>query len=688
MLERRFEFNGLGSEYAYYPEPGSEAVPSCVPIKHVREVNLREHIDGSLLKRYVKQIRDYSHVIFYANNRLQTIQHRGHSDAPALFREKSATVLRIIEHDVPSYAVLINILLSPIIRDIPMPDEIRDEYLYARDQRVSHLKDICKQTDIHHSLFYYNTLVAECDRGELTVYDHNRYEQCLTEHSYRHPTNEMYDSRVLTREMIDEVIENQIVPEERRDELMQWVGHSFDDLLVWRFKAYGDFKRSEAIEEDEIRSSSAQAISEAMQALLEKREGQKLTRHIRGFIFLPFYDDFRIPRVERIYEYLKGELTAEDLSITGHNAEKFLRTLKIIRLVVKFRNYVSFTKAKFVPGADITLRSMLLQLLPSKETHKVFLRTLREDRMNDALHWLDSKNWVSPRAAQRARVFLDMKVAAESLAAQLRFCMAVRGGSATGKTVWIRSEIGNAQGILTPDYAKAELKHTPSSSSAIALNQQVHWEGAGLFNQVFTEIKQHPTMPFVVDQRFLTAAKVLEDLVEPAEAKGFPAVLYDIESSSLTRLFLRMLTRPAFGREPCQSCEVITAGYKDAIGHRAEVIALISQRAIVQEYKLILDNEVVAEKNGTSWVVYNEAAYRYCVNLPEDVDGVIKQAKEQIITAKLVDEAVQQGFIFPEQKPLLERWVGTALGVAVDGQSGGKDGPAAPITGEHKSQDC
>ncbi len=628
-----------------------------------------KNIQGFMLEGYVRSLLDYSEMSREATWRLETLCSFGTCDKPEMFSKKSWHIKKIIDHNIPSYALLISILLKPNkCRDkIHLPSSIRTLYFHILLGRTMLLGDICREKDIHYELYHYNHIVASTVDGIFEVHNPELFNHCLSIDHFD------LDTLKLTEWMIDEVIGFELVPRHRRCELMKWVGENMQDILLYQLNAYGNLERWRKINQEELSQDSIKDLSLATAAFLAifKKQEIAVRPDNRG---AQYHVKFSTPKHRQVYNYRDGKISLQELNPQPHEVDEILTINKVISLTTAQQNYVGFTRVTFDPKRNLALLAWLITLAPTKKTYEIYLRTLHPGKMRDRSHWMDPKNWETERAAQRARFLVNEEFLARTFFQRLPAITGVRGNSTAGKS----TAIGNAAGILSVDHINQRLKHLPSGNKAIVFQHQQYLEGDDFFALVREAVIRHRSC-YTLDSRLLEASKVLEHIIEPAEKKRVPVHICDIERSSLLHFVLRMLTRETLGKEPFQELPIIIDGYKKSISHRKEVIKLVLERDCVLTYELCLDGEVIAEKkfdeNNKPFLDIKPGAeekFQSCIELPADADELFKKEASQVITVELLERAVQDKIIYEHQVPLLMEWLNHPAALALKRKSLGK----------------
>lgn len=658
-----------------------ELYPYLAPTDENLEIEIQDQ--RHKIADFVRKLEQYAQKYLQAVRHLGVFPAIGTGDPSATFKEKLKAPALIIDQVIPPYVPLLALALKPkrYKKSIPLPGDIESSYKHLEMLRQTFLRKILnsqspfpfKIKKIDYSLYHYHTLVATIVRNQLTI-----YHQTLFDH-YMHTYTDQSESRIITPERIEEAIAFGVVPEKNRAELMKWVGKDLQDVLIYDLSVYGNLKRSQKINEEEIHAAKVQHFASSAYFLHERYASHKMTIYtpVRDFKNIRYA---MIPLVKRVYKYLLGRRNLEELGITAANAMEILTVVKTIVWKLSERNCMSRRAFSFPEGREIRLRSALFKVLPHDLAYQALLRTLNEENMRDPRQWAVSKSWVAERAAQQGHLVASMHIAASFLTRSGRFqeILGMRGNSASAKSSYMRFLIHCLYGIMSPDILKKFLQYSPeefiaflnkssgneetrSTGDKMALCTQIHLEGTRLLQQILDAFNNDLKTQYVLDTRLLEVGRVQELLKQ-----GRDVIIEDLENPSLTCSLLRMLTRPAFDDDPSQPTSIIVEGYLKAIKCRNDVIALVKSTRTIKEYNLFFNHRLVAQKKHGEWVVRDPELFKQCTQLPLDVDMRIAEETAQVVTEELLIHALLQGYIYASQIDLLFPWIGIPLGLAVD----------------------
>lgn len=654
---------------------------------------------------YVDVIHKYSAMIEGSLQHLGTNQVVRKSDLKEVFWQTATPNQEkvIIDQDIPPSALILGILLrSRTCKDpLALPSAITTLYRHLQRVRRQHFEMVFVRRDIHYSFYYYNSLVVETKNQQLTIHQPDLFQKCFFEVP-------CLESEIITNKMLNEAIEFGIIPDCNRALLtsfleLQTEERDLEDLMLngldpgpikltrttpnpfSHLKSpaplgdhtvkrkislphpYGNLARAREITVEIGQSGLEVELRESLESLFVFKENHQVTINP---ITWPIYKGKKhLSLLMPIFDYLRGKKAIEAITIDEGNVEEVLKITKLINWTLRKMNCISLRAHAFDSQADLNLRWHILQQMPSKKTHQVFLNTFNEVKMREAQYWIDPRNWITERAAQRGLTAVVLHIAAITLGRSnnLRDCVGVRGNTGTSKSTSIRKILaGDDKGVMNPDQFKKMLKTKPGPfKEALVLNSQVHFEGAYLFDDVHQEIKQEKLLPFVLDMRLLTVKVIQEELIQPAKTKNLPVILHDLQSSSVACSLVRVLTRATLGPDACPHFDPIIDGFKQSILNRKDVLDLVKKEDLIKEYKLILDDKLICEKKDGIFSFYDHQSLVFCTELPKDIDTQLSHELERLITEDFITDAVEKSYIFPEQKKLLTPWIGITLGEAV-----------------------
>lgn len=367
----------------------------------------------SKIVEFVESLHKYADIIADLMGHLGKFQILIRSDPSDTFIQKSPEKKRIVDYDIPGYALLYSLFTMPQKNreKLPPPFHILSQYLMIKKMRTDFIGTILEVNntlnspfsfdigDIHYSLYRYETLVAEFDHTPI-IFDLENFKKCIfstTSHDEFPPYDSM-ENIVVIEEMIEEAIAFGIIPEKMRNHCKQWCSRLHSNLQDPR-----------AIVNQEILSLSPriQYISTTALGILERKDNKKTT-------IVPASVGWR---------HAKYELFKEQLSI-------FIRNLFGLRSMLlnleRYENYGYESKPlKLAPL--ITNRGEILRAFWSdkiKDDHEafsLFSEAMKNDHYDRYHYWNaivypskkikdtdncgDPKNWISDFAEILSTVF-------------------------------------------------------------------------------------------------------------------------------------------------------------------------------------------------------------------------------------------------------------------------------------------
>ena len=393
-----------------------------------------------------------------------------------------------------------------------------------------------------------------------------------------------------------------------------------------------------------------------------------------------------LPPIEKnILEYLMGVGTLDDIRriLTKETARGLLTSVKIIDLAVAEYNRKKNSKITFA-RTSYELRTEILELCsPLMTSAEAYTHTLDSRKMKNRMFLRSPANWVAERGAMHAKIIANQLILAAGLSKRLNHYVpsvwAVRAPTAEGKTDAINNdplfrqaidENGEMSGALKADDGKYALKKKhPTDKDPFLVNNQVHAEGAALFDAYNEGLKNNATRASVlIEGRFSTIEELEAHVLQLARERDGEVLLLDIASFSLLPALHRILTRNPFGKDPCPPLLDIIKGYKESFTYRRKLLERVKNDPSIKYFKLYFNDEngkrhIVAEKRHEVFKVFSEDLLERSCKLPADEE--IEQQLNQIITPASIQQAINRHDIPEPCRNWLARWNGVPLSKAI-----------------------
>lgn len=384
-----------------------------------------------------------------------------------------------------------------------------------------------------------------------------------------------------------------------------------------------------------------------------------------------------------IIDYMSERCQLNDLNLTKKNARLYLTHLKIVDLALAEFNQGRKIKKSF-PKSSFELRTLILKLCsPLMTTSEAYTKTLDPRKFKNRLYLSENNHWIPERAAQHAVIATHQLLCMQNLSKKFNFpersLFAYRGNTASGKSTLVQKDltplgIKKIRGVFTPDVFKLFLRKIKlTGEKSILVNNQVHDEGVALFKSLLNAMQHKMTCQnLVMEGRFSTIEEFKENILKIARNHFGQMCLKDNASPLLTTLY-RILQRDPFTHQ-CPPLNEIIKGHKESILYRRKLFEIVAKDSTVKEFKFFYQDEsnqryVVAEKKQKIFTVQHPELLERSCTIPSDheIDLLIQQpiSKEQIA------QAIAQGLISEEAKPLLLKWEGIPLGKSIEFHSMG-----------------
>lgn len=470
---------------------------------------------------------------------------------------------------------------------------------------------------------------------------------------------------LITRQFIQQYIQEKVIPEGSEGLLEKYRDRYLFDAIYEKLHIH--IRHSEDIFKSEIE-------------WLAKAEDQK-GRYRQYFYISGLLEEFDLsetslelpkfkrsyksdPKLLKVFNYLLKKITLEQLNLTPEDALEVLAMAKLCDLAIGIHNCISLQKYNF-KRRGLKLRCRILELLPHIESFVVFTKTLHPEKMLEAHYLLDSKNWHPSRGGMHFKELINNYILLRAASQTLDHIIAPRGNSCSGKSTIVKVR------SLNVDHFKPPLKRNYK-----ILNGQVHRkEAAPLFEKLLEFIRNKVSINYCLDSRLIYAGDLEKDILAPARKRNVPVEIIDLEVPLLTS-FNRLLTRPTYGKEPCPPLEALVDGFAGLRRERINVIRLIESEELVQNYELYCkigqQRILVAKKQGKINVIETDL-FKECLRVPSEEE--LSRIKKLQITPEIIERAVEEHDIYPEQVEMLKKWCGLTYEEAINLHINGKEPP-------------
>ena len=510
-----------------------------------------------------------------------------------------------------------------------------------------------------YELYESGVLVFKKEGDKLHFFNEERFQKLCTL-----PRNSEKLSKVINDRFIMKAVKNGYVPRESQGRLRQFLGHRIKQAIE-EAGVFGDSNRHEKINLEEVQclERDDRRLFSSITGLCDPHRMRRVLNDESVEKIEP--EDESSMKIKVVAKYLAGSLGEESLSLSRESAPWLLKVIKMFDWSVTQRNCLRAQKEHFAENRSNLARRSVLELMPELTAFHAFSRTLFAQKLRDAVHMANPKNWTSERVALHAKIWVNSYISARTLSERMpsfrtlggssdvRGIVAGRGNSGVGKSTVLMHYLGT----LSVDPIKWRLREGTNIK-----NSQIRAEGAMVFNDLFDVFKDSSNF-FIMDLRLLDLNSMSRYVLKPAKKRRCPAMIQDLDAPLLTSLN-RMFLRDPRGKDPCQNLDPIVSGFKLSRENRKKLISYIKDKKLVKEYYLYYLGERVAVKEKGKFTVLNEKLYQECLRIPTDSE--IEKDLNRVIDDHYIKEACERGDLEPEELCYLERWKGETIGKAIE----------------------
>ena len=276
-------------------------------------------------------------------------------------------------------------------------------------------------------------------------------------------------------------------------------------------------------------------------------------------------------------------------------------------------------------------------------------------RRQALLHRLLVNGWVKELAMSRR--FLNPK--------KTVYCLG--GNTATGKSYWAKKDAafqngilnGEAVGALNPDTMKAALRQGIPGVT----NQQIHVEGAVIFNQLIKEILSKSTKgTLLFDERFARLDR-FRTVVDQSVKMGADVFFKEVDAPLIVSC-ARVLTRD-IKDEPVVPFGVVAGGFKALRKNRSALIDAIREGGEVNYQLFVVDEEgnggVAMSVTGGDQKIVNKELLALAKRIPQEKE--ISELETQVIDDAFIKRMSKVPGV---DESALHRFKGLTLGQAME----------------------
>lgn len=441
-------------------------------------------------------------------------------------------------------------------------------------------------------------------------------------------------------------------------------------------------------------------------------EHEKIIEGIELYIIKRFTGHLDFKLVE-IIEILSGQRQICNNFLSPTNAREYLFLLKLLEYTIARynRNRHELTKRLHpfdylewivhpekipqqttpepftFPVSSFLLRQEILRAAsPYMTTAEAFTKTFDHRKIRDRAFLQNQANWIPERTGMHLKLIANQLI---QIAHKARFqdktetiYTAVRGGTAVGKSYMLNQILYPKDNpalriILGADVLKWEVQKLQEQFKIkLLVNNQVHDEGIVLYNRFRDPIiKETEGVNVAFEGRFSTIEELENNVFSLAKIKNAKVAVIDIHPLNLTCIFLRVLARDPYGKDPCPPLRTIIQAHKEIVHYRSSLIERVKKDPIISIYRLYWDNGgpyVIAEKRNGEFIQHKYLfLWPYSLVVKQQSDHIFMGYLNRQLTEEYIDWIFKKNILAAHSKYALYGWQGWVVARAIDYHSNG-----------------
>ena len=379
--------------------------------------------------------------------------------------------------------------------------------------------------------------------------------------------------------------------------------------------------------------------------------------------YIESYSDGVFGKSRNIYflslsNYLQGFIELEDLDITAKNVFDFIAHAKLFDWAIAFSQSIGWLQN--FPNTIYHVQRRILKLFPRLTLPEVMMRTLNFEKIRHKDFWLDHRMWPTEHEAKKGKLQVLKTIMARSLSERLTLkyqhpvLIAFRGTTGSRKTTHIKKKVGELTGgVLNLDDLKEGIR------GGDLRNSQVHPALAEYFNRKFyRELADNTNLSIVRDSRLSDYIDVVNEVICPAKLQGRVVKFtdLDVKFESSANCALGRISNGKESKDAVPDLDGIKNGFLRIRKNRRQIIRLLIEEEIVDEYELYHKGELVAAKINGRFRAKEDKHHLIEECLREPTTEEMEKLLNRKIDQKYIQEARDRKDLYEGQYKRLEYW--------------------------------